>query len=87
MKVPENKVPSTLHSSIMFLSEFLVAPRFPGLRGLREVLVTEVSRPMVASLQEKGFPVLSAPDLLGLEAGRFWDLTLDPTYFPRFAGG
>eukprot|EP00435_Cladocopium_sp_Y103_P066641 s200_g28.t3 len=33
-----------------------------------QVLVTEVSRPMVAMLQEKGFPVLSAPDLSGLEA-------------------
>lgn len=33
-----------------------------------QVLVTEVSRPMVATLQEKGFPVLSAPDLTGLEA-------------------
>ena len=30
--------------------------------------MTEVSGPMVRSLQEKGFPVLSAPDLSGLQA-------------------
>jgi len=32
-----------------------------------QVLVTEVSGPMVRSLKEKGFPVLSAPDLSGLQ--------------------
>ena len=49
-----------------------------------QVLVTEVSGPMVRSLKEKGFPVLSAPDLSGLQAP--WNAVIGWKNFPSHFG-